>query len=114
MSLVGGAGRRSGVVIVLAVLAATLCACGSGGDDGASGAKPAGLEVAQTFETFVDVSRPTEARGDVAAKPSRTLETFVYHPVATARGGPIPLIVFSQGSGVRVTSPPISRNSHEA
>ena len=102
---VRGAGRRSAVVaLVLGVLVATLTACGGGGDAGGgqeSKTKP--LEVVQSFETFVDTSRPTQARGEVAGKPTRTLETFVYHPAPGSVGGPFPLIVFSHGSGV--TSP---------
>ncbi len=100
-----------GVVVALALATGTLSACGgSDGDD-----KPAapGLAVGTRLETFVDTSRETEARGDVAARPSRTLETFVYYPAqgrpggdptpdapAAVANGPFPLVIFSHGSGV--------------
>jgi len=45
--------------------------------------------------TFVDPSRPTPPRGDVAGSATRTLETEIFKPVGLT--GPLPLIVFGHG-----------------
>lgn len=107
------AGRREGLRAVGAalLLAAAVTACGgSGGDD--DEAAPA-YAVGTRFETLVDGTRGTEGREGVEAKPTRTLETFVYYPADGDAGGepvagaapatsgaPYPLVVFSHGSGV--------------
>jgi fermentation-respiration switch protein FrsA (DUF1100 family) len=67
--------------------------------------------VGVTQRTFVDHSRPTDANGDCAELPSRTLRTTIYYPAigdapSTApapdaapdrANGPYPLIAFSHG-----------------
>ena len=103
--------RRRAATLVLVLVVAMLSACG--GSSGESEAPAPSFAVGTRIETFLDTTRETEARGDLAAKPSRTLETFIYYPAvgkpggdpmpsapaATTRG-PFPLIVFSHGSGV--------------
>lgn len=107
--------RGRGAVVATALLvAAAVGGCGgSGREDAESSGAPERLAVGTRVETLVDTTRPTEARGDVAGKPSRTLETFVYYPAsgpagkepvagapAATAGSPFPLVVFSHGSGV--------------
>jgi fermentation-respiration switch protein FrsA (DUF1100 family) len=104
---------------LLASLALLVAGCG-GGDGGGDGASDSGSDarfgVGTRFETFLDTSRGTDAKGDEPGKRTRTLETLVYYPAAGTAGraggepqpgapaaaarGPFPLIVFSHGSGV--------------
>lgn len=106
----GARGRRAAVVL-LALVTATLSACGGSSEDSESSS--ANFAVGTRVETLVDATRATEGRGDIAGRPSRALDTFVYYPAvgepggdprpdapaARATGG-FPLIVFSHGSGV--------------
>jgi predicted dienelactone hydrolase len=67
--------------------------------------------VGVTTRTWIDTSRATPANGSEAAKPSRTLVTEVWYPIAgtdptaapvrdarIAAGGPYPLVLFVHGS----------------
>jgi fermentation-respiration switch protein FrsA (DUF1100 family) len=68
-------------------------------------------------ETFVDASRPTPAHGNVAAAPTRTLETIIEYPATgTALGadpvegakplsGRFPVIVYVHGFGAHADNP---------
>ncbi|MET0884640.1 MAG: hypothetical protein ABWZ13_10845, partial [Acidimicrobiales bacterium] len=80
------------------VLGLTLVAAGCSDDggtgDGSESAADADLEVRTVEETFVDKSRETPRSGDVAAEPSRTLESLVFLPEGD---GPYPLLVFAHG-----------------
>jgi len=53
------------------------------------------LPVASLDRTFVDRSRPTDANGDFAGAPERTLEATLWYP--DAEPGPHPLLVYSHG-----------------
>jgi predicted dienelactone hydrolase len=72
---------------------------------GASAAAPS-YNVGLLHLTLVDHSRATPRNGDVARKPSRTLDTYVYYPATTGTGtppdrsgAPYPLVVFAHGFG---------------
>jgi len=97
--------------MVLALVVGLAAGCGGSGDEEVADVD--GYAVGIRAETLVDATRATEALGDVAAAPSRTLETLVYYPAEGTPGGdpvrdapgaaagrPFPLIVFSHGSGV--------------
>ena len=63
--------------------------------------------VGDTQATFIDPSRPTEARGARPATSSRTLVTTVWYPSSTSggadapvAGGTYPLVVFAHGFDV--------------
>ncbi len=68
-----------------------------------------GFAVGVRTEVFVDNSRPTDANGDFAGAPDRTLSTTIYYPAvgdpddAAIEGaepsdaGPFPLVLFSHG-----------------
>ncbi len=47
-------------------------------------------------EVFIDESRESQAHGDYAGAPSRTLDAVVWYPASNA-AGPYPLIVYSHG-----------------
>jgi predicted dienelactone hydrolase len=47
-------------------------------------------------EVFVDTSRESQAHGEFAGEPQRTLNATVWHP-ATNDEGPYPLVIFSHG-----------------
>jgi predicted dienelactone hydrolase len=53
------------------------------------------LPVASLDRAFVDRSRPTDANGDFAGAPERTLEATLWYP--DAEPGPHPLLVYSHG-----------------
>jgi dienelactone hydrolase len=68
------------------------------------------LAVGRAEQTFVDETRPTQANGDFAGAPNRTLHTTIYYPARGKAGdsvtpdappdrkrGPYPLIVYSHG-----------------
>ena len=48
-----------------------------------------------TDHTFVDRSRPTDANGDFAGAPERTLEATLWYPLEAP--GAHPLLVYSHG-----------------
>lgn len=52
------------------------------------------FEVATTYLTFVDTSRPTIATAESAERPERTIATRIVYPLGP---GPFPLIVLSHG-----------------
>ncbi len=104
--------RAGALVAVMAVVAALAVGCG-GGEEASDSASDPQFAVGTRFETFLDTSRGTDAKGDQPSKRTRTLETVTYYPAAgepggdpapaapPARGrGPFPLVVFSHGSGV--------------
>ena len=104
---------RKATVVVLALVTAMVGGCGGSGGSVAGKASAPTFAVGSRVETFVDRSRETEARGEVAGQPTRTLETFVYYPSEGRAGGdptpdaapltakgPFPLVIFSHGSGV--------------
>jgi len=111
--------RRRLAPLVAASVALTLAACGDGDDDGSGDASvtttvaraPAGeapatgqsttttprperFEVETHEETYVDTSRPTDANGDFAGAPDRTLRVVFHVPKGD---GPFPVVVFSHG-----------------
>jgi predicted dienelactone hydrolase len=53
------------------------------------------LPVASLDRAFVDRSRPTDANGDFAGAPERTLEATLWYP--EGQPGPHPLLVYSHG-----------------
>jgi predicted dienelactone hydrolase len=66
--------------------------------DGSESARllaPGPLAVASADRTFVDRSRATNANGEYAGAPERTLETTLWFPQGDA--GPHPLLVYSHG-----------------
>lgn len=111
--------RARRTLVVAALLGLSVASVGLGGcaGTGKGAASRAGetatFAVGRRFETFVDTSRPTDAKGEAPAQPTRTLETAIWYPAdgraggeargdapaATARG-PFPLVVFSHGSGI--------------
>lgn len=100
-------------VAVGTVMATVLAGCGYGpaprpGPSAQSSAAGSGYQVGWTAQTFVDARRPTPANGEAPALPTRTLETTILYPAASASpaggrpppaapGGPFPLIVFAHG-----------------
>jgi predicted dienelactone hydrolase len=90
---------RASSVILIAVTAIGLSACGSSGPPSHAASTPISASTTTTpvphgpfaigrrDEVFVDTSRPTAANGAFPAKPSRTLETILEYP---ARGRPDP------------------------
>jgi dienelactone hydrolase len=89
------------VACVILLFATERAAVGRSAAAGAASSAP----VTATTMTFVDTSRPTPPWNGMSATPSRTLVTTIWHPargagsVATAGGGPYPLIVFAHGLG---------------
>ena len=112
LSPVAALGRKA-TLVALALVTATVSACGGSRGSGERTASSPTFAVGSRTETFVDRSRETEARGEVPGQPTRTLETFVYYPAEGKAGGdptpdaapltakgPFPLVIFSHGSGV--------------
>ena len=64
--------------------------------ESASRLQPGPATVSRYNETFIDISRPTQANGDYPGDGKRTMEGTVWHP-ASASDGPYPLIVYSHG-----------------
>jgi predicted dienelactone hydrolase len=65
------------------------------GSESARRLAPGPLPVASVDHTFVDRSRATDANGDFAGAPERTLEATLWYPQGAA--GPHPLLVYSHG-----------------
>jgi predicted dienelactone hydrolase len=66
-----------------------------GGSESARRLAPGPLAVASVDRTFVDRSRTTDANGDFAGAPERTLVATLWAPQGDA--GPHPLLVYSHG-----------------
>ena len=99
-----------GVRLAMCLLAGALSGCGGGDDSPPTVTRPYGVGI--RTETFVDSSRPTDARGSEPAKVTRTLATSFFYPTspsggpepkedaaAATREGGFPLIVFAPGNG---------------
>jgi dienelactone hydrolase len=87
-------------VLALAVfLAGTFCARAPrpppAGSESARRLEPGPLAVGSADRRFVDPSRRTDANGDFAGAPDRTLEATLWYPAGQA--GPHPLVVYSHG-----------------
>ena len=65
------------------------------GSESARRLAPGPLPVASVDRTLVDHSRATNANGDFAGAPERTLEATLWYPQGSA--GPHPLLVYSHG-----------------
>jgi predicted dienelactone hydrolase len=65
------------------------------GSESARRLAPGPLPVASADRTFVDRSRPTDANGDFAGAPERTLAATLWYP--DGEPGPHPLLVYSHG-----------------
>lgn len=92
-----------------------LVGCGGGGGVAprVESQRPARSGLGIRTETFVDASRGTDAKGDQAAKPTRTLSTQIHYPAdrdpeavagdgapAAKSHGPYPLVIFAHGNTV--------------
>ncbi len=65
------------------------------GSESARRLAPGPLAVGSSDRRFVDASRRTDANGDFAGTPERTLEATLWYP--TRQAGPHPLLVYSHG-----------------
>lgn len=90
------------IVVVLLAVSCSVLTNGKQAEPFPSGSnseerlQPGPAAIHEHEETFVDVSRPTNANGDYAGDSSRRMEGKVWHPVSNANG-PYPLIVYSHG-----------------
>lgn len=66
-----------------------------GGSESAARLEPGPWSVGTLEENFVDSSRATDANGDFAGVPTRTLATSVWYPKGAEE--PFPLLIFSHG-----------------
>ncbi len=98
------------ISLAICLFVGALGGCGNGGGSAQDGVRPYGVGV--RTETFVDMSRPTDAKGGEPAKVSRTLVTSIYYPTPSSEGpeakeaapaatreGGFPMVVFGPGNG---------------